>query len=66
MDSSALEFLLDSTAESEEWTEAEVVAVLESSGKPSVSFVGPRLRVKDRSVLGTPSVNVVATCVLFI
>lgn len=59
-------FLLNSTAEGEDWTEAEVVAILESSGKPSVSFTGPRLTVKDRSILGTPSVNVVATCMFFV
>lgn len=59
-------FLLDSTAEGERWTEAEVVAILESLGKPSVLLTGPRLTVKDRSVLGPPSVNTVAACIVFV
>jgi hypothetical protein len=59
-------FVLDSPTEGDEWTEAEVVAILESSGKPSVSFIGGSLTVKDRIILETPSVNVVATCILFV
>lgn len=49
-------FLLDSSTEGE----VELVAVLESSEKLSVSLAGCRLTVKDRSILGTPSVNVAA------
>lgn len=42
------------------------MAILECSGKLSVSFIGSMLTVKDRSILGTPLVNVLVTCVLFV
>lgn len=42
------------------------MAILECSGKPSVSFIGSTLTVKDRSILGTPLVNVLVTCVLLV
>lgn len=64
--SGSLLCVLESTTEGEEWTEAEVMAILECSGKLSVSFVGSMLTVKDRSILGTPLVNVLVTCVLFV
>lgn len=59
-------FLFDSASEGEEWADAEVVAISESSGKLSVSFRGPRLMVEDWSILGTPSGNVVATGTRFV
>lgn len=59
-------FALVSTPESEEWTDAEVMASLECSEKLSVSFIGSTLTAKDRSILGTPLVNVLVTCVLFV
>lgn len=42
------------------------MATLECSEKLSVSFIGSALTVKDRSILGTPLVNVLVTCVLFV
>lgn len=72
MNSSSAGFLVmllilrSSTTEGEEWAVAEVVAILESSGKPTILFTGPRLTVKDWSSLRAPSVNVVATCIVFV
>lgn len=60
-------FPLDCSTDGETWTAAEVVAVLESSGKPSVSFTGRRLTAKDRSILEAPSVRVeAAACARFV
>lgn len=62
----SLLFVPESTTEGGEGTEGDVVAILECAGKLSVSFIGSRLTVKDRSVLVTPSVNVLVACVLFV
>lgn len=59
-------FLLNSASEGEERTDTEVVVILESSGKLSVSFSGPRLTDMDWILLGIPLWNVVATCTLFV
>lgn len=59
-------FLLNSASEGEERTDTEVVVILESSGKLSVSFSGPRLTDMDWILLGIPLGNVVATCTLFV
>lgn len=58
--------VLESPTEGGEGTEADVTAILECTGKLSVSFMGSTLTVKDRSILVTPSVNVLVTCVLFV
>lgn len=59
-------FLLHPASECEEWTDAEVVVISESSGKRSVSFRGPGLMAKDWSIFRTPSGNTVATWTLFV
>lgn len=64
--SAGLLFVLESTPEGEEWTEAEVMASLECSEELSVSFIGSTPTVKDWSNLWTPFVNVLVTCVLFV
>lgn len=62
-----LPFPLDCSTDGEAWTAAEVVAALESSGKPSVSFTGRRLTAKDRSILEAPSERVeAAACARFV
>lgn len=58
--------VLESFAEGEEWTDTEVIASLERSGKPSVSFVCSTLTGRDRGVLGTPLVNVSVMSMLFV
>lgn len=64
--SGSLLFVLESTTEGGEGTEADVATILESAGKLSVSFTGSMLTVKDRSILVTPLVNVLVACVLFV
>lgn len=59
-------FVLESFTEGEEWMDTEVIASLECSGKPSVSFAGSTLTGRDRSVLGTPLVNVSVISMLFV
>ena len=58
--------LLNSASEGEEWTDDEVMAISESSGKCSVSFRGRRLVAEDWGVLWTLLGNVVATWTLFV
>ena len=71
--------LLNSASEGEEWTDDEVMAISESSGKCSVSFRGRRLVAEDSvsfrgrrlvaedwGVLWTLLGNVVATWTLFV
>lgn len=58
--------VLESFAEGEEWTDTEVIASLERSRKPSVSFVGSTLTGRDRGVLGTPLVNGSVMSMLFV
>ena len=55
-----------SASEGEEWTDDEVMAISESSGKCSVSFRGRRLVAEDWGVLWTLLGNVVATWTLFV
>lgn len=59
-------FVLESFTEGEEWTDIEVTASLECSGKASVSFAGSTSTGRDRSVLGTPFVNVSVASMLFV
>ena len=56
--------LLNSASDGEEWTDDEVMAISESSGKCSVSFRGRRLVAEDWGVLWTLLGNVVATWTL--
>ena len=58
--------LLNSASEGEEWTDDEVMAISESSGKCSVSFRGRRLVAEDWGGLWTLLGNVVATWTLFV
>lgn len=58
--------LLKSASEGEGWTDDEVMAISESSGKCSVSFRGRRLMAEDWGVLRTLLGNMVATWTLFV
>lgn len=58
--------VLDSFTEGEEWTDTDVIASLECSGKPSVSLAGSTPTGTDRSVLGTPLVKVPVMSMLLV
>lgn len=58
--------VLESFTEGGEWTDTEVTASLEFSGKPPVSLAGSTPSGTDRSVLGTPLVKVSVTSMLFV